>query len=136
MARHLIPSDASIRAIKPGDRRKRLNDGDGLLLLLFVRSDGAHSWRFDDRLGGKRNMLPLGKYPDTTLAIARRKADELRRLLAEGFDASRTRKGERESFEKQREADQRVAQGLPPLDSFEAIAREWYAVKKDDWAGS
>jgi integrase len=136
MARHLIPSDASIRAIKPGDPRKRLNDGDGLLLLLFVRSDGAHSWRFDYRFGGKRNMLSLGEYPDTTLALARRKADEVRRLLAEGFDPSLKRKAEREVREKQRDADQRVAQGLPPLDSFEAVAREWYAVKKDEWARS
>jgi hypothetical protein len=136
MARHLIPSDASIRAIKPGDPRKRLNDGDGLLLLLFVRSDGAHSWRFDYRFGGKRNMLSLGEYPDTTLAIARRKADEVRRLLAEGFDPSQKRKAEREAREKQHEVDQRVAQGLPPLDSFEATARAWYAVKKDEWARS
>jgi len=35
MARVLIPSDTTIRNIKPGDRRKRLNDGEGLYLLLF-----------------------------------------------------------------------------------------------------
>lgn len=90
MARHLIPSDASIRAIKPGDPRKRLNDGDGLLLLLFVRSDGAHLWRFDYRFGGKRNMLSLGEYPDTTLAIARRKADEVRRRWPRGSTRARS----------------------------------------------
>lgn len=27
MARHLIPSDKTIRAIKPGDERQRLSDG-------------------------------------------------------------------------------------------------------------
>ena len=37
MARHLIPGDVSIRSIKPGDKRKRLNDGGGLFLLLFVK---------------------------------------------------------------------------------------------------
>ena len=81
MARYLIPSDASIRAIKPGDPRKRLTDGDGLVLLLFVKPD-AHGWRFDYHYAGKRNMLSLGKYPDTTLAIARRKADAARRCFA------------------------------------------------------
>ena len=30
MARNLIPSDATIKAIKQGDPRKRLSDGDGL----------------------------------------------------------------------------------------------------------
>jgi len=74
MARHLISSDATIRAIKPSDPRKRLSDGDGLVLLLFVKG-GSHGWRFDYRFGGKRNMLSLGVYPDTTLAIARRKAE-------------------------------------------------------------
>lgn len=29
MLRHLIPSDSGIRAIKPGNPRKRLSDGDG-----------------------------------------------------------------------------------------------------------
>lgn len=46
MAHNLIPSDATIRAIKQGDPRKRQIDGDGLLLLLFV-TVGSHGWRFD-----------------------------------------------------------------------------------------
>jgi integrase len=138
VARHLIPSDATIRAIKPGDSRKRLTDGDGLVLLLFINKDGEHGWRFDYRFGGKRNMLSLGTYPypDTTLAIARRKADAARHMLAESFDPSQKRKAERETLAKVREADEREAQGLPPLDSFEAVAREWYAVKRDQWAAS
>ena len=36
MAKHLIPGDTTLKAIKPGDPRKRLSDGDGLYLLLFV----------------------------------------------------------------------------------------------------
>jgi integrase len=105
-------------------------------LLLFVNGSGEHGWRFDYRFGGKRNMLSLGTYPDTTLAIARRKADAVRHLLAEGFDPSQQRKAERETLAKVREADARAAQGLPPLDSFEAVAREWYAIKRDQWAAS
>ena len=41
MARNLIPGDATLRAIKPGDSRRRLSDGDNLYLLLFV-GGGAH----------------------------------------------------------------------------------------------
>ncbi len=54
MARNPIPSDKTIKAIKPGDPRKRLNDGDGLFLLLFVKG-GAHGWRFAYSLAGARN---------------------------------------------------------------------------------
>ena len=46
MARDLIPGDATIKAIKPGDARKRLNDGDGLYLLLSVKG-GSQGWRLD-----------------------------------------------------------------------------------------
>lgn len=35
-----------------------------------------------------------------------------------------------------RVAGEREAQALPPLDSFEATAREWFAVKRDSWAAS
>jgi hypothetical protein len=44
MARDLITSDTAIRGIKPGDPRRRLSDGAGLYLLLFVKG-GAHGWR-------------------------------------------------------------------------------------------
>ena len=37
MAKHLIPGDKTILAVKPGDTRGRLSDGDGLYLLLFVK---------------------------------------------------------------------------------------------------
>ena len=82
MARNLISSNATIKAIKQGDPRKRLSDGDGLLLLRFVEG-GSHGWRFDYRIEGTRKMLSLGTYPDTSLAAARRKAEAARELVAE-----------------------------------------------------
>jgi len=135
MARNLIPSDATIKAIRLGDPRKRLTDGDGLYLLLFVKG-GAHGWRFDYSVHGRRKTISFGTYPDTTLALARRKADSARQLVAGGIDPSQKRKAEKEIFVQARVADEREAQGLPPLDSFEAVAREWYSVKRDGWAAS
>lgn len=78
----------------------------------------------------------LGTYPDTSLAIARRKADAARQLVAEDVDPSQKRKAEKVEYAQERIADEREAQGLPPLDSFEAVAREWFAVKRDGWAAS
>ena len=91
MARELIPGDATIKAVQPGDARKRLNDGSGLYLLLFVKG-GAHGWRLDYRIGGLRKTLSLGIYPDTDLALARVKADEARELVRAGIDPSDVRK--------------------------------------------
>ena len=135
MARNLIPSDATIKAIRLGDARKRLADGDGLFLLLFVKG-GAHGWRFNYTFHGRRKTLSLGTYPDTALAIARRKADAARQLVADDLDPSQKRKAERAGYAQDRIANEREAQGLPPLDSFEAVAREWFAVKRDGWAAS
>jgi integrase len=133
MPRHLIPSDATIKAVRSGDARKRLSDGDGLYLLLFVKG-GAHGWRLDYSHQGRRKTLSLGTYPSTTLAIARRKADAAREKVADGLDPSQERKAERVGHAKAREAEERQQQGLPPVDSFEAVAREWFEVKRGGWA--
>ena len=135
MARNLIPSEATIRAVKAGDPRSRLSDGDGLFLLLSVKG-GSPAWRLDYRFQNKRNTLSLGTYPDTSLALARRKAEAARQLLAEGFDPSQQRKAEREVWAEKRVADERQEQGLPSVGSFEAVAREWFAVRKDGWSKS
>jgi integrase len=131
MARNLIPGDVTIRALKPGD--KRLSDGDGLYLLPFVKG-GAHGWRFDYSHGGARKTLSLGTYPDTSLALARRKADEFRRLLAEGTDPSDVRKAKRAAELAQAEAKGRGDAGLPPAGSFEAVAREFHQTRREGWS--
>jgi integrase len=135
MPRNLILSEATIRAVKQDDPRKRLADGDGLVLHLFAKS-GMHSWRLDYRFQGKRNTLTLGTFPDTSLALARRKADAARQLLAEGFDPSQQRKAERELWAEERLGAERQAQGLPAAGTFEAVAREWFAVRRDSWSKS
>ena len=124
MTRHLITSDATIRNIKPGDRRKRLPDGEGLHLLLFVKG-GAHGWRLAYTHAGRRNVLSLGTYPDTSIALARKKAGEARRLLSEGVDPSGARKVLKIDQARRRENDRLADAGLPAIDSFEAVAREW-----------
>lgn len=35
---------------------------------------------------------------------------------------------------KARKAEERLQQGLLPVDSFEAVAREWFEVKRGGWA--
>ena len=113
MAHHLIPSNATIKSIKAGDARHRRTDGAGLYLRLFVKG-GSHGWRFDYSLNGRRNTLSLGTYPDTTLSLARKKADEARKLVSAGTDPSDFRKETRSELALRRMAAQQVFATLPP----------------------
>ena len=135
MAHHLIPSNATIKSIKAGDARHRLTDGAGLYLRLFVKG-GSHGWRFDYSVNGRRNTLSLGTYPDTGLSLARRKADEARKLVSAGTDPSDVRKETRSELAIRRMSAQRATAGLPPIDSFEAVAREWHNKNVPTWAPS
>lgn len=124
MPKSLIPGDVTIRSIRPGDPRKRLGDGGGLYLLLFVKG-GAHGWRFDYSVGGKRKTISLGTYPEVSLAAARERARVAREQVAAGIDPSAVRQSDKQHQTETRDAERRERLGLPPLGSFEAVAREW-----------
>jgi hypothetical protein len=126
MARHLITGDKALQAVKPGDARRRINDGAGLYLLLFVKG-GSHGWRFDYSHCGKRKTLSLGTYPDTGLALARDKADAARKLIAEGLDPSDARKDDKAARARAQESRMLADAGLPEPGTFEAVARDWLA---------
>ena len=137
MARDLIASDLvikrAIKRVKDGDPHRRLKDGAGLYLLLFVNG-GSHGWRFDYTIAGRRKTLSFGTYPDTTLAAARRHAEVARNLVAEGFDPSEQRKAQKQAEVRLLDAERRQATGAPLAGTFEAVAREWYEIKRSGWA--
>jgi len=135
MARDLIPGDATIRTIKRGDPRNRLNDGDGLYLLLFVNG-GSHGWRFDYTFVGRRKTLSLGTYPDTGLGLARSKAEKARQLVSSGQDPSQVRRDERATKRAELEAERLADAGLPAPGTFEALAREWHELRQAEWSSS
>jgi len=135
MARHLILSNATIKAIESNDPRRRLSDGGGLYLRLSVNG-GSHAWRFDYTFDGRRNTLSLGTYPTTTLRAARQKAEEARRVVDRCEDPSQQRKAARAKIRERREAAMRAEAGLPPINSFEAVAREWYEKNAPGWAST
>lgn len=60
--------------------------GDGRGLFLYVKPSGARSWVLRYQMQGRRRDLGLGAYPDVSLAMARGRATEARRLIAEGED--------------------------------------------------
>ena len=116
-------TDVLLRALKPADKPKKLADGGGLYV--EVQPSGAKYWRLKYRVAGVEKRLSLGVYPATSLKDARRKADEARALVGEGTDPSEVRKDAKADTQRQREAERLADAGLPPADSFEAVAREW-----------
>jgi integrase len=62
---------------------------------LLIRPDGAKWWRFDYSFTGLRRTISMGTYPDVSLAAARDRRHEARRLLTDGKDPSFVRRYER-----------------------------------------
>jgi integrase len=108
-------TDIAIRKAKPIDKTQRLYDERGLYLEVAPAPTGSKLWRLKYRFDGKEKRLALGAYPDTTLADARNRRDEARRLLASGVDPNANRKAAK------------AARAAAVTNSFEVVAREWLA---------
>jgi integrase len=83
----------SIQSAKPREKPYLLTDGNGLHLL--VNPSGSKLWRLRYRFGGRQNFLGLGSFPEVSLATARARRDDARRLIAAGTDPSEHRKAEK-----------------------------------------
>mgnify|MGYP001852912123 FL=1 len=109
-----------IRRAKPEAKAYTLGDGQGLSLL--IEPNGSKSWRFLYRYAGKPKMISLGVYPTITLAEARARRDEARKIVAEGKNPSEVRK------------EQKLALRIQSENAFEKIAREWHQMKSAKWS--
>jgi integrase len=106
-------TDTQIKKAKAGEKPVKLFDGDGLFL--HVMPTGSKIWRMAYRAGGKQTMLTFGKYPVVTLAQAREKCLEARKLIAVEVDPVQKRR------------DDKQAKAIANENNFEAVAREWWA---------
>lgn len=86
-------SDSAIRALKPEAKRYRKTDQRGLYL--EIEPNGSKLWRWKYRYQGREKRIALGRYPDVSLAAARRLQEDARRLLDDGKDPSLERQRER-----------------------------------------
>jgi len=77
-------TDTAIKKLKAADKPLKVSDERGLYLL--VKPQGARLWRWKYRHAGKEKLMALGGYPDVSLAQAREKREEGRKLLAAGVD--------------------------------------------------
>lgn len=79
----------SVRKVETASPGKHV-DGRGLMLV--VKEGGARSWVLRMQHNGRRRDIGLGPWPDVTLASAREKALEARRLIRDGGDPAAERR--------------------------------------------
>lgn len=81
--------DKQIRNAKPSDKPWKLADSLGLYLL--INPNGNRTWYLKYRFLGKETRMSFGPYPKTSLADARVKRDEARKLIRNGINPSKFR---------------------------------------------
>ncbi|HBZ7679713.1 TPA: integrase arm-type DNA-binding domain-containing protein [Klebsiella variicola subsp. variicola] len=111
-------TDTKIRSAKPEEKEYSLVDGDGMFLL--VKPNGSKYWRFRFRFGGKQHLMAFGVYPEISLADARKKREEARRLVAASIDPREHKRAVKEEQAKE-------------IITFEKVAREWL-VTNQKWS--
>jgi integrase len=106
----------AIQNAKPKEKPYKLSDGDGLHLL--VNPNGSKLWRFRYQFG-KEKMLSFGSWPEVSLADARDRTSEARKLVAAGKDPSQ-----------QRQSDKLQA-AIAQKNTYGALAEEYLANLKE-----
>ena len=114
----MATSETKFRNAKPKEKPYKL--GDALGLYLLVNPIGSKYWRLKFRLEGVEKLFACGVYPEVSLELARARRDAARILIAQGINPV------------QAQHDAARAKQAATVDTFEALAREWWANWKGD----
>jgi integrase len=104
-------TDTEIKKSKTREKAYSMGDGGGLYL--WVTPAGGRLWRWSYRFKGKEKLMSLGKYPDVSLAQARERHSEARKLFASGVDPMAQRKAKKN------------AEKAAIENSFQSVAALW-----------
>ena len=108
-------------AVCPSDKKQVRFTGAGGMYLQ-VSPAGSKRWFLEYRIAGAEKQLALGSYPDVTLTAARKAREAAKLEKSKGIDPVQARKVAK------------LKALTPAVDTFEATAREWYAIKLDSWS--
>lgn len=115
-------TELGVRKAKPADKQQKLSDGRGMYLL--IHPNGSKYWRMDYRFDGRQKTLALGVYPDISLAQARERREEARKLLANGSDPSAIKRAQKQAKPKAAQISE---------NTFRNLALELHAIKSPMW---
>src|SRR5687768_3132900 len=121
MASELL-SAIEVRNAKPGDKPRKLRDGNGLHLL--VHPNGSKYFQLRYTLHGKEKTLQLGVYPTMGLADARVAAKAARQLVAVGIDPVQNKR------------IQNAKKATSATNTFRCVAEQWLNIKQRTLAPS
>ncbi|WP_278959381.1 tyrosine-type recombinase/integrase [Aquipseudomonas alcaligenes] len=113
-------ADTVLATLEPESSAYRELDGNGLYFR--VKPNGQKSWELRyKKADGKWSWLGMGGYPEVSGALARQKAVKLRESTAQDGSVLATKRAIR------------VAEIEAANNTFEHLAREWYAIKCKTW---
>jgi integrase len=127
-------TDIQCRTANPGT----YGDGGGLLLQVKSRAGRlSKSWIFRYSVAGSDHWVGLGAYPDVTLARAREKAQDARRLRTDGHDPLAQKRAVRVSLSRE-QAKQTIPTFDQCRDAYVASHQAgWRSVRHShDWVQS
>ncbi|MFA6280574.1 MAG: integrase arm-type DNA-binding domain-containing protein [Bdellovibrionales bacterium] len=105
---------------KSKDRAYKLGDTYGLFLL--IKPNGKKYWRHRYSFAAQPRIIAYGVFPEVTLAEARDRTMETRRLIREGIDPAQLRRKTRQAAKDSTE------------NTFEAVAKIWHEHNKPRWS--
>ncbi|BET96013.1 tyrosine-type recombinase/integrase [Xenorhabdus taiwanensis] len=104
-----------VETAKPKEKTYKLADGGGLYL--EITSRGSKYWRmkYHRPTDKKEDRMAFGVYPAVSLAEARAKRDEAKKLMAQGIDPK---------------VEKKSTSSPAKVNTFEQVARVWHASNK------
>ncbi len=90
-------TDAAIKTIKIGTSPKKVPDIKGRGLYLLVTPEGGKLWRYRFTFEGREQTLPLGKWPDVLVEIARERLQAARTQVALGINPCAVKRAKKQS---------------------------------------
>ncbi|MBA4751905.1 MAG: tyrosine-type recombinase/integrase [Sphingopyxis sp.] len=119
-------TDAVLKSLKPKDKPYKVSDRDGMYVR--VSCGGAISFRYDYRLNGRRETVVFGRYSpsELSLARAREKCIDARRLVAEGQSPAIVKQREKRRIKEAKsfgEFGKKWLTSAPMADSTRAMRR-------------
>ena len=126
MPKRVMPlTDIQVKNAKKQPKEYKLSDGGGLHIL--ITPSGGKLWRLQYRIEGKQKNIAFGAYPYISLADARQLREDARKLIANGIDPNAVKKAQKHQEEIQSDSDN---------NTFEVVAREWFAKNEPVWSSS
>lgn len=120
MAKRVVPlTNTQVKQAKESDKEYTLSDGDGLQLR--IKANGTKLWilKYTHPITKKRTNISFGSYPDVSLAEARKRRADAKKLIAHNIDP------------KQHKDEQLLMERAELENTFGKLADKWLELKKE-----